>query len=1001
MQTDTVVRTTPPVARRLSGLALALLGFLHAAAAPAAITELISVPKIPDAPIPLGNASQGSVSADGRFVAFVSDSSVVVKGDTNERNDVFVYDRSNKTFERVSVDSNGHEANSDSTEPIISQNGRYVAFTSLASNLVSGDTNNAYDVFVHDRSTGATTRVSVDSAGLQGNATSQSPTITPDGRYVAFGSAATNLVPNDTNGLSDIFVRDRVAGTTRRVSVDSRGNQSQVCSGDVDEDRLCSGSSFQPAISADGRFVAFGSGSPSLVAGDTNEAADIFVHDAQTGATVRVSVSTGGAQANSACNTFTCEDSREASITNDGSAVAFTSFASNLVANDTNNVPDVFARDLVNNRTARESVDSAGRQLNDTPDFQGGSRSGMISGGGRYVLFQTRSPGAVSDDTNGIDDIFVRDRSTARVERVSLGQNGEQVGGSDGFISADGRYVVFQVTKTHFGGTSTSLYIRDRVNHSTSIVPIPTITSRTPDGDSEVGPHAISADNRYVAFVSTAPNLVADDGNVLTDIFVRDRQTLTTERVSVSSNGTPANEQSEEAPAITPDGRYVVFSSFATNLVPGTSVSDSRVYVRDRVLHTTECASVTSGGTPVNGQAGSVSADGRYVVFASTDPLLVPGATPGSLSDSTIFIHDRQTGQTTRLAQGFSPATSASTRFVAFSLEDNRLMLLDRQLATTTQVSGNGFQPVLSSNGLFVAFTSGGFGPQVFVFDVNTRRTTKVSVDSSGNDPDPASDFFGSFNPSISADGRYVGFSSGGALVPDDTNLAIDTYIHDRLTGATVRETVKFDGTPSKGSFNDNNGLGKSTAISADGRFIAFGTTAADLVTDDLNTTSDVFMRPVAPEPTILRVNSGGPNYTDTMGRAWSADRGFNTGGATSFTPHIANTSDSALYQDERWDPAAAPELQYTFPCPNGKYLVRLHFAENFATNFASGKRVFNVDINAARVFTNVDVFAAVGAQTALIKSATVNVTGGRLDILFRHNIQNPIIDAIEIVQQQ
>src|SRR4051794_16365229 len=147
MQTDTVIRTTRPVARRLSWRALALLGFLQTATATAAITELISVAQIPDAPIPLGNAGGGSVSADGRFVAFVSDSSVLVKGDTNERRDIFVYDRSNNTFERVSVDSGGHEANSDSTEPIISQNGRYVAFTSLASNLVPGDTNNVWDIF--------------------------------------------------------------------------------------------------------------------------------------------------------------------------------------------------------------------------------------------------------------------------------------------------------------------------------------------------------------------------------------------------------------------------------------------------------------------------------------------------------------------------------------------------------------------------------------------------------------------------------------------------------------------------------------------------------------------------------------------------------------------------------------------------------------------------------------------------------------------------------------
>jgi len=211
-------------------------------------------------------SESASISADGSYVAFESDASNLVPGDTNGREDIFVHDRQTGATERVSIASSGAQGNSGSYDPSISADGRLVAFYSYASYLVPGDTNGCHDVFVHDRQTGATERVSVDSSGVQGNGSSYSPSISADGRFVAFISGASNLVPWDTNGLDDIFVHDRQTGATERVSVDSIGVQGNDYS-------------WAQAISADGRYVAFESGATNLVPGDTNGTIDIFVRD--------------------------------------------------------------------------------------------------------------------------------------------------------------------------------------------------------------------------------------------------------------------------------------------------------------------------------------------------------------------------------------------------------------------------------------------------------------------------------------------------------------------------------------------------------------------------------------------------------------------------------------------------------------------------------------------------------------------------------------------------
>ena len=321
-----------------------------------------------------------SISADGRFVAFQSYATTLVPGDTNGFADIFVHDRKTGTTRRVSLRSNGNEATDESNTPKISADGRFVAFQSYAPNLVSGDTNDHPDVFVRDRATGRTTRVSVSSAGRQGNGESGHLSISADGRLVAFESGSSNLVGFDMNAAYDVFVHDRQTGKTRRVSVSSAGTE-----GD--------GGSYWPALSDDGRFVAFYADAPNLVKGDTNSFPDVFVHDLVTGKTSRVSVRSSGTQAN--------EGSYDPWISGNGRFVGFSAEASNLVGGDTNNASDVFVRDRATSKTRRESVDSAGVESN------GDSFGPIISADGRFIVFESYGSNLVPDD-NIFSDVFVR-----------------------------------------------------------------------------------------------------------------------------------------------------------------------------------------------------------------------------------------------------------------------------------------------------------------------------------------------------------------------------------------------------------------------------------------------------------------------------------------------------------------------------------------------------------------------------------------------------------------
>ena len=359
------------------------------------------------------------LSADGNFVSFDSDSTNLVPGDTNGSRDVFVFDRQTNTTERISVASDGTEANDLSGGSAISSDGRFVTYVSFATNLISGDTNSVPDVFLFDRQTHTTERISVASDGTEGNGMSgETPAISGDGRFVTYASEASNLVAGDTNGSEDIFVFDRQTHTTERVSVASDGSEAN-------------GFSFDQSISADGRYVTFLSWASNLVAGDTNGLGDIFVFDRQTNTTERVSVASDGTEGNSV--------SFDATISPDGRYVTYASEASNLVPGDTNNTFDIFVFDRQTHTTERISVASDGTQANDQ------SQGPTISADNRFVTYFSNASNLVSGDTNGTADIFVYDRVAHTTTRLSVAADGTEANGFSQFpsISADGHEVIY------------------------------------------------------------------------------------------------------------------------------------------------------------------------------------------------------------------------------------------------------------------------------------------------------------------------------------------------------------------------------------------------------------------------------------------------------------------------------------------------------------------------------------------------------------------------------
>lgn len=413
------------------------------------------------------NALAPSISADGRFVTFFTSADNLVLADANGQFDVFLFDRVTQQMELVSQGGAGL-GNGGSTDSAVSADGRFVAFASQASNLVAGDTNGLQDIFVRDRLTGAMERVSIGSLGEQSTHASELVGLSNDGRYVLFASATAVFDPADTNGQVDLYRHDRTTGETVRVSLGAGAAQiagatsigqmssdgryvvflsnsdllaadtngtTDVYRRDLESGAIelvsiglggasADGGAFMggPSISADGRYVSFNSMATNLVAGDVNAQADIFVRDMVLGTTQMVSLSTAGVQSDNF--------SFSSQISGDGRYVAFVSSGTTLVTGDTNGTTDVFVRDTLLGTTIRGSVDSAGGQGN---LISGGSTIIDISDTGR-VVFASAATNLVSGDLNGVDDVFVSSdfRFNSADNIVTLHSGGERVSGLAG-----------------------------------------------------------------------------------------------------------------------------------------------------------------------------------------------------------------------------------------------------------------------------------------------------------------------------------------------------------------------------------------------------------------------------------------------------------------------------------------------------------------------------------------------------------------------------------------
>ena len=400
--------------------------------------------------------------------------------------------------ERVSESSTGAEANENSFSPSVSASGRYVVFGSQATNLVPGDTNGSADVFLHDRTTGVTERVSISTSGQQTETSSDSAGVSRDGRYVVFLSQARNLVPGDTNDTTDVFLRDRLKRTTKRLSQRADGTDSEYPSSGA-------------AISANGRYIVF-SAYGWLVPEDTNDTDDTYLYDRVANSLERVSLAFDGAQGNGS--------SGSGGVSEDGRYVTFTSLATNLVPGDTAGSMDVFVRDRILGTTKRVSVSSTGEQ-GDLWSF-----IPSISAGGRFIVFYSDAANLVPDDTNGHGDIFLHDQTTATTKRVSVGLAGIEANAPsyNPAISDNGRFVSFSSDASNLVPSDNNgrrdVFVHDQLAGVTERV---SLKSRGQEATNYSDYPSISAGGRYVTFHSRA-HLTPDDRNgIFVDVFVRDR----------------------------------------------------------------------------------------------------------------------------------------------------------------------------------------------------------------------------------------------------------------------------------------------------------------------------------------------------------------------------------------------------------------------------------------------------------------------------------------------
>jgi len=808
-----------------------------------------------------GDSFPTGISTNGQFALFESSASDLVANDTNNASDIFVRDLINGTTTLVSVSTNGGNASGASRGSVMTPDGRYVAFTSAASNLVPVDTNNIADVFVRDLQAGTTTLVSVGATtnanwqpfpGAPGACSSESPEITPDGRYVVFYSTATNLV-SGVMTTGEIYVRDLIAGNTIWASTNARAIfQSVTGSTNV----VCCNYS----ISDDGQFVAF-------------EACLNYPGDSSaTGIILRYSLQTG---LNDIINTnayaplLSFELIHDLSMSPDGRFVAYV--ASGSTANA------IYLWDAQTGTNTLVSV-----SLDNVNPANGICDSPVISSNSQFVAFISTATNLVTNTLAGDCHIYVRDLQAGATQLLDADTNGVGVGVDSTTvpaISADGSVVAFdsanllpdnrhQVHDVFVCNVTTGT--NDLISASN-----PALLSQTPDGISGLTSFSISSNGQFVAFYSDADNLVANDTNGYRDVFVRDLVGGTNVLVSVNTNGNASGDGISFDPAISGDGRYVAFTSSADNLVPGDNNQAQDIFVRDLQAGTTTLVSVsTNGVSPGNGDSFSpiISASGRYVMFHSKASNLAAGLYYNFYEN--LFFRDLQTGTTYALTFAtlessypgvYSASMTPDGQFVAFigivnTFSGTQLYVWNSQLRARTYTNSATFSsatyPVvaISPNGQKLAYLA---NSPLNLFAVDLVSKTVVTLNPSGT-------FFSHAGLRFSNDGRFLAYA-----MATNTTANQNVYLYDFQAGTNLLVSQNFNST---GITNANS---DSPGISPNGRFVAYRSFATNIVPFDFNKAANLFVYDVSNNATILvSVNASGNSTADdrSLKPVFSAD---------------------------------------------------------------------------------------------------------------------------------
>jgi Tol biopolymer transport system component len=780
-----------------------------------------------------------ALSADGRWVAFTSSALNLVPGqnDGNNGSDVFLLDRQSGTITLVSHSalSPVTTGTSASDSPSISADGRFVAFQSVAGNLVPGQGSSfSNQVFVYDRDTGSLALVShkEGNPGMGGNGPSAGPAISKDGSSIVFYSEATDLLNgvSDTNNVSDVYASDVATGT---LSLVSHAAASTTTAG--------AGSSYFPQVSADGRYVLFHSWAPDLVSGQTDPAphADVFLHDSMAGTAVLVSRAAGTSA------TAANADSVAAGLSDDGAYMAFYSWATDLVPGqvDTASTFDTFLFE-VSTGTVTLVSHADGAPATAVGGF------GLISDDGAWIVLRSAATNVMPGqaDANGGNDVFLRNRATGATTLVSHAAGSAATSGnaeSTVFrLSGDGRYVLFDSTATDLvSGQSDAngardAFLYDRVAGTTALV-THAQGSSTAAGNAGVEDFAISADGAWVGFTSTASDLTAavDPGN--RDLFLYERASGANVSFTYGetlSRLTPNEFSSISFQSASQDGRYVAIASMATDQAPGQidANDDLDAFLVDRLAGTTTLLSHAVGSPATAANDGTnyplISLDGAWVAFESYSTDLMPGIGTTPPFTSNVYLYGRDSGTLTLVSRRASdPGLSGS---------------------------GPSLAPAISADGRYVAFSSlatnlvtgqvdaPGTG-DAFLYDRVTGGMSLVSHQAG----DPLHAANGSSLPFnqvfLSPDGRWVLFSSRGTdLVAGqtDTNNGEDLFLYDRVTAAVVLVSRSASSPGTAG--NVPTPLSSLAAISPDGRYVAFLSEATNLVAGqvDTNGEEDLFL---------------------------------------------------------------------------------------------------------------------------------------------------------------